>query len=208
MQFLSRVTPGKPDFAREESAGERLPYAHHVNDRVLRLRDGTLMLAIRMQGLLFETAESDELNYRKGLRDAMLRAIGSSRYALYHHVVRRRVEPIGGGEFPDAFSRELDAVWQARLSAKALYANELFLTLIRRPMQGGAGVASRVAGWLGLARGTREAEARLAGEVRALEAAGEQLIAALAAYRPALLGVYDTAGGAMQRAARDAFAAV
>jgi type IV secretion system protein VirB4 len=80
MQFLSRLTPAPasaPDFAREQSAGSRLPYAHHVNDRVLRLRDGTLMLAIRMRGLLFETAESDELNYRKTLRDAMLRAIGS-----------------------------------------------------------------------------------------------------------------------------------
>ena len=185
----------KPDFAREESAGARLPYAHHVNDRVLRLRDGTLMLAIRMQGLLFETAESDELNYRKGLRDAMLRAIGSSRYALYHHIVRRRVEPTGGSEFPDAFSRELDAVWQARLAAKSLYANELFLTLIRRPMQGGAGVASRIAGWFGMARGSGEAEAQLMGEVRALEAAGEQLLSALATYRPAMLSAYDTPNG-------------
>ncbi len=200
MQFLSRLMPEtasaqKPDFAREESAGARLPYAHHVNDRVLRLRDGTLMLAIRMQGLLFETAESDELNYRKGLRDAMLRAIGSSRYALYHHIVRRRVAPTGGGDFPDAFSRELDAVWQARLAAKSLYANELFLTLIRRPMQGGAGIASRIAGWLGMARGAGEAEAQLMGEVRALEAAGEQLLSALATYRPAMLSAYETPNG-------------
>ena len=94
MQFLSPLNPARPDFAQEQSAGSRLPYAHHVNDRVVRLRDGTLMLAIRMQGLLFETAETDEINYRKGLRDAMLRAIGSSRYAIYHHIVRRRVHPV------------------------------------------------------------------------------------------------------------------
>ena len=96
MQFLSGLTGGRtsgtPPFEREASAGSRLPYAHHVNDRVLRLRDGTLMLTIRLGGLLFETAESDELNYRKTLRDAMLRAIGSSRYAVYHHIDRRRVE--------------------------------------------------------------------------------------------------------------------
>jgi type IV secretion system protein VirB4 len=198
MQFLSRLTPAPasaPDFAREQSAGSRLPYAHHVNDRVLRLRDGTLMLAIRMRGLLFETAESDELNYRKTLRDAMLRAIGSSRYALYHHIVRRRVQPAAGGDFPDAFSARLDAEWQARLAAKQLYANELFLTLIRRPVQGRAGLAVRAADWLGLARGKGEAEAQLMGEVRAIEAAGEQLLSALAAYRPALLSVYDTPAG-------------
>lgn len=195
MQFLSRLTPVKPDFEREQSAGSRLPYAHHVNDRVVRLRDGTLMLSIRMQGLLFETAQTDELNYRKSLRDAMLRAIGSSRYAIYQHIVRRRVEVTTGGSFPDAFSDQLNAMWQERLAAKSLYTNELFLTLIRRPLQGGAGLGSRIVRWLGRGPSWYEAEARLLGEARALEAAGEQLLAALATYRPAMLGVYDTPHG-------------
>jgi type IV secretion system protein VirB4 len=195
MQFLSRLNPARPDFAHEQSAGSRLPYAHHVNDRVVRLRDGTLMLAIRMQGLLFETAETDEINYRKSLRDAMLRAIGSSRYAIYHHIVRRRVQVEPSGTFPDAFSRDLDAMWQQRLASKSLYTNELFLTLIRRPMQGSAGVGSRIARWLGKGRNSAEAEAWMLGEARALEAAGEQLLAALATYRPAMLSVYDTPHG-------------
>lgn len=195
MQFLSRVTPAAPDFQREQSAGSRLPYAHHVNDRVVRLRDGTLMLAIRMQGLLFETAETEEINYRKNLRDAMLRAIGSSRYAVYHHIVRRRVAVEAQGDFPDAFSRDLDAMWQDRLAAKSLYSNELFLTLIRRPVRGGAGLGNRIARWLGGGAGAAETEAQMLGEARALEAAGEQLLAALATYRPAMLGVYDTPHG-------------
>lgn len=195
MQFLSRLKPARPDFAREQSAGSRLPYAHHINDRVIRLRDGTLMLAIRMQGLLFETAETEEINYRKSLRDAMLRAIGSSRYAIYHHIVRRRVEVEQDGTFPDSFSHNLNSMWQGRLSAKSLYTNELFLTLVRRPIQGSAGLGSRIARWLGAGNSRAEAEAWLVGEARALEAAGEQLMAALAAYRPAMLSVYDTAQG-------------
>ncbi len=199
MQFLSGLTgggkTGAPPFEREASAGSRLPYAHHVNDRVLRLRDGTLMLTIRLGGLLFETAESDELNYRKTLRDAMLRAIGSSRYAVYHHIVRRRVEPATGGEFPDDFSENLNTAWAARLGAKKLYVNDLFLTLIRRPMQGKAGVVDRFASFLGLARGREEVAARLAAECRALEAAGEQLLSAMSAYRPRLLSAYDTPAG-------------
>ena len=99
MQFLSRVTPAAPDFQREQSAGSRLPYAHHVNDRVVRLRDGTLMLAIRMQGLLFETAETEEINYRKNLRDAMLRAIGSS---LGREIVRGVLGSIMGATLVNA----------------------------------------------------------------------------------------------------------
>jgi type IV secretory pathway VirB4 component len=50
-----------------------------------------LLQTIRL-GLLFETADTEELNYRAELRDAMLRAVGSSRFAIYHHVIRRKAE--------------------------------------------------------------------------------------------------------------------
>lgn len=185
----------KPLFENEQSAGSRLPYAAHVNDRVLRLRDGTLMLGIWLGGFLFETAESEEINYRKNLRDAMLRAIGSSRYAVYHHVVRRRLESGTEGTFPDSFTRDLDASWQARLASRKLFGNELFLTLIRRPAQGRAGAADWLTGLFGKAGGAEEAGARLAGECRALEAAGEQLMAALSGYRPKMLTAYETPAG-------------
>ena len=194
MQFLPGVRPRGPEapFAREVSAGSRLPYSHHVDARTVALRDGTLAQVIRLDGLMFETADTQELNYRKDLRDAMLRAIGSSRFAVYHHILRRRVEPGLGGVFPDEFSRALDAAWMGRLGERKLYANDLFLTIIRRPLQGRGGVVDRVAGWLG--RGG--AQVASAGEVRALEAAAEQVVAALSAYGARVLGVYDTPQGA------------
>ena len=92
------ATPTAPDprpaqaAAREKPAGHHLPYARHVDDHTIETRDGLLMQVIHLRGLLFETADTDEINYRKRLRDAMLQAIGSSRFALYHHVVRRRID--------------------------------------------------------------------------------------------------------------------
>jgi len=194
MQLLPRLSRAALH-AREVSAGSRLPYAAQVDANTVLLRDGTLMQVIALGGLLFETADTEELNYRKTLREAMLRAIGSSRFALYHHVVRRRVAPESAGTFPDAFSAGLDAMWQEKLAARQLYHNELFVTLIRRPPQGRGGLAARLGAFLGKTGGAAEAEARLASELRALAAAGEQLQAALAAYAPRLLGAYQ-AGGA------------
>ncbi len=193
MQFLPRVSAKPPAFADEVSAGSRLPYAAHVDDRTLALRDGSLCQVIALTGLLFETADTDELNYRKGLRDAMLRAIGSSRFAVYHHILRRRVAPPAPGEFADDFSRNLDAAWTGRLAARQLYANELFLTLIRRPAQGRVGVIERVARWFGAAKGSDAAE--IAAEVRALDAATEQLVATLGSYGARILTAYDTPQG-------------
>ena len=195
MQFLSRLTASgatpAPDPAREQSAGSRLPYAAHVDGSTLMLRDGTVMQVLRLDGLMFETAETEELNHRKGLRDAMLRAIGSSRYALYSHVVRRRVSPGQEGAFPDPFSARLDAAWQARLGKRELFTNDLYWTLIRRPAPGRRGMLEGLGALLGGA--TPDGAARLAGEVRALDAAVDQLLAALGSYGARRLEVYAEA---------------
>ena len=195
VQFLSRVSKAPPPFTQEASAGSRLPYARHVDDRTIETRDGLLMQVIRLRGLLFETADTEELNYRKTLRDATLQAIGSSRFAIYHHVLRQRVEPLAGADMPDPFSKKLDAAWQARLAAKQLYANELFVTIVRRPLRGQIGIADRFARLLGRGIGAAEAAAQRASEVRALEAATDQLVSGLGAYDARILSVYDTPHG-------------
>ncbi|HWU02790.1 MAG TPA: VirB4 family type IV secretion/conjugal transfer ATPase [Novosphingobium sp.] len=187
-----------PDFARETPAGARLPYARHIDDRTIALRDGALMQVIQLDGLPFETVDTQELNYRKELRDAMLRAIGSSRFALCHHVVRRQVAPAREAAFPDPFSARIDRMWNERLANRQLYANDLFLTLVRRPI----GTRAGMAGWLtrGLERVTlahRQAEraAMAARDLRDIEMATDQLTAALAHYNARVLGIYDTAQG-------------
>ena len=193
MQFLPPLTSDPKVMAREKAAGDHLPYACHINEHTLQTRDGLLMQIIHLRGLHFETADSEELDYRKHLRDAMLQAVGTSRFALYHHVVRRRVDAELTPEFPDAFSKQLDDRWRARLATKQLYVNELFLTLIRRPVQGRLGVLDRLRSWLGSA--TVDRVAAQASELRELDAAREALMAALGNYDPRLLGVYASRHG-------------
>lgn len=193
MQLLPALTRDPKVVAREKPAGAHLPYARHVDDHTIETRDGLLLQTIHLRGLHFETADTDEINYRKRLRDAMLQAIGSSRFALYHHVVRRRVDVALDGDYADAFSRRLDAAWRARLAAKQLYVNDLFLTLIRRPLGGRIGTLDRLRALL--SRTTTDARAQEAQELRQLDAARDALISALGSYEPRLLGVYDTPQG-------------
>ncbi len=193
MQLLPALTRDARVVARELPAGKHLPYARHVDDHTIETRDGMLMQVIYLRGLLFETADSEEINYRKRLRDAMLQAIGSSRFALYHHVVRRRIDAALSSDHPDAFSRELDSMWRQRLSTKRLYVNDLFLTLIRRPLQGRVGAFDRLGALFG--RSGIEDNAGAAYEVRQLDVARDAMLAALGSYGPRLLGVYETPQG-------------
>ena len=193
MQFLPPVTREKRAMKREAPAGAHLPYARHIDDVTLQTRDGYLMQTIRLGGLLFETADSEELNYRAELRDAMLRAIGNSRYALYHHLVRRKVDPELDAAWPDNFSERLDDRWREKLGRKQLYVNELFLTIVRRPPNHRKGLADRIRGFF--ERTGRDAVAVLAGEKHALDNAREALVAALGQYDPRVLSTYEAKDG-------------
>lgn len=192
MQLLPALTRDPRVIAREKGVGDHLPYGRHVDDWTIETRDGLLMQVIHLRGLHFETADSEELNYRKRLRDAMLQAIGSSRFALYHHILRRRVDADLPATFPDGFSQQLDDGWRARLASRQLYVNELFLTLVRRPLQGRIGALDRLREWVGNASDRAAGDAH---ELRQLATARDALLSALGSYAPRLLSVYDTPQG-------------
>jgi type IV secretion system protein VirB4 len=185
----------RPDERREQAAGARLPYARHVDDATLETRDGRLIQVLHLAGFPFETADTDELNYRKTVRETMLRGVANSRFALYHHVVRREVTAQLDGAFPDDFSRALDEAWRARLGARRLYVNELFLTLVRRPLQGRVGLAQEMLRALRGAGDRQEAQAAFARDLSALNGARDGLLSALSPYGARLLTVYDAPQG-------------
>ena len=193
MQLLPPISARARDQANEQPAGDHLPYLAQIDENTLLLRDGRLMQVMTLDGLLFETADTEEINYRKVLRDAMLQAIGTSRFALYHHVVRRRVEPQLDASFPDPFSAQVDANWRRRLESKRLFTNDLFIALIRRPLQGRGGLADRFAGLFGRVSADNWS-ANFAAERRELDAARDALLAALSQYGARTLGTYELEG--------------
>ena len=126
---------------REKSVGDHLPYLAQVDDYTIVTRDGLAMQVIRLDGLPFETIDAAQLEARKAARDTMLQAVASARFALVHHVVRRAVSPDLEGKFGDPFSTALDETWRNRLAERRLYVNDLYLTLVIRPLVGRARAA-------------------------------------------------------------------
>ena len=177
---------------REARVGDRLPYLGHIDDVTLRTRDGLLIQTLHLAGFPFETAPDEELNYRKTIRETVLRGAASSRLAVYHHVVRRRVEPDYPPPPEEPFCANLDARWREQLASRRLFVNDIFLTLVFRPTQGGAGILER------LLRGPRAGDADLTRDLRELHAAREAFAAALAPYGARTLGRYAGPGGAQR----------
>ncbi|WP_375291052.1 VirB4 family type IV secretion/conjugal transfer ATPase [Qipengyuania sp.] len=173
--------------AKEARAGDRLPYARLLDESTVLLRDGSVMTALQVPGLLFETEDSDALNSHAATREVMLRSTLDARFVLYHHVVRRRVEVELDASFPDPVSRHIDARWQERLGSGSLFVNDQFVTLIRRPARGKAGLVERVQKTTRRKKGAVEADPK---DVRSLKAAATGLLASLSNYGAQLLGDY------------------
>ena len=177
---------------REASVGDRLTYLAHADDVTLRTREGLLVQTLHLAGFPFETAPDEELNYRKAVRETVLRGAASSRLAIYHHVVRRQVTPSFPASPDEPFCGTLDARWRDQLANRRLYVNDIFLTLVLRPTQGSAGFLER------LMKGPRVRDGDIARDLRELHATREAFAAALSPYGARTLGLYSAAGGAQR----------
>ncbi|PNQ75719.1 VirB4 family type IV secretion/conjugal transfer ATPase [Erythrobacter sp. SAORIC-644] len=174
--------------AKEARAGDRLPYVRLIDESTLLLRDGSVMTAIQVPGLLFETEDSEALNAHAATREVVLRSTLDARFVLYHHVIRRRVSVELEAEFPDPISRHIDERWSERLGSGQLFVNDQFITLIRRPARGKAGLVERVGKKFRRKDGDRlEADPK---DLRSLRAASQGLVAALQAYGATPLADY------------------
>ena len=182
--------------ASEARAGDRLPYAQLIDASTMMLRDGSVMTAIQVPGLLFETEDSDALNAHAATREVMLRSTLDARFVMYHHVIRRRVEVELDAEFDDPLSAHIDRRWKERLGHGSLFINDQFITLIRRPARGKAGIAERMSKtWKRWTSGLREEIEADPRDIRALKAAATGLVASLTSYGAQLLGEYEGASG-------------
>ncbi|KPL68623.1 type VI secretion protein [Erythrobacter sp. SG61-1L] len=183
--------------AKEALAGDRLPYARLVDENTVLLRDGSLLMALQVPGLLFETEDSDALNAHAATREVMLRANLDARFVMYHHVIRRRVQVELEATFEDPLSAHIDRRWREKLSRGSLFINDQFVTLVRRPARGKAGIAERMAKMWQRAgkRGAQEVLEADPKDIRSLRAAAGALIASLGQYGATLLGDYQGNGG-------------
>ena len=178
---------------KEQQAGDRLLYLDLIDENVVLLRDGSAMISLLVPGIGFETADSDELNAHAATREVVLRSALDARFALYHHVIRRRVHVELEGRFDDPVAAHIDARWREKLASGALFVNDQFVTLVRRPARGKAGWAERLSR-MARRRGADAVEADPA-DLRALRAAATAMVASLGAYGARLLGDYDSPAG-------------
>jgi type IV secretion system protein VirB4 len=205
LMSLARVSAVK----REPDASLWIPYTSLADEYALRTRSGDYVQGFRLAGRSFESAEDAALSGWHERLNVLLRNLASPHVALWTHLIRRRQAGTGRGKAPSGgapgagFAADLTARYAERLRAERLMLNELYLTLVYRPLPtSGTRWAWRAmaAGRSGPGRDGRTSVAQ--GEAAALDACAklrELVLTSLAPYEPVGLGMHRRRGRGGER---------
>ncbi|NTA59808.1 VirB4 family type IV secretion/conjugal transfer ATPase [Agrobacterium tumefaciens] len=152
------------EIGREKAVSGHLPYTRHVDEQTLRTKDGAFLSIIKLDGFCHQTADQEDIDMEAASRNTLLRSLADSRFAVYTHIVRRRIPPKIDGGIAIDFCRRLDERYMDSLGQTRMYSNALYLTLMRRGFQGKVGLAdamfSRFRKASGISQKAIELEAR------------------------------------------------
>jgi len=180
-----------PQFNPDTPISEFIPFSTHVSPTVLKTTGGDFFLTWRLDGLPFVGREDWDIEHKHNAFNRMLqtlRAPDFANVAFWVHDVRRRRRVTDASRFQDTFNQSLSDAYFKELSAQKLMQNELYLTMIYRPVVTGKRFVEKSTDTSRLASEQQQAIDKL------LEMAGN-MEAVLKEYAPVRLRMYEAPNG-------------
>jgi type IV secretion system protein VirB4 len=136
LNILQEKPAGLVTFDNDYKSSRFVGISKHLTDDVLMLSDNRLMQVIKLNGFSFETADDEDLDIKKDLRNSLFKGVGDTSAKLYTHIIRKKKIPYPPGyinpDMPYGFTSYLDKKWVARTSQKESFINELYITIINK----------------------------------------------------------------------------
>ena len=174
-------------FSPDAPISEFIPLSSHVSPTVIKTTGGDYLLVWRLAGLPFVGREEWDLEHRHNAFNRMLQTLRAPDFvnvAFWVHDVRRHRRVKDHSRFDQLFNQNLSDAYFETLSAQKLMQNELYLTMIYRPIVSGKRFAEKSADVARLEAEQTQAVTTL------LELAGN-VEAVLKDYTPYRLGMYE-----------------
>ncbi len=173
--------------SNDATAAERIPYVALLTPSVVLCAGGEYVQVLRLRGLAFESADDAAINTWHARLNLLWRNLASPQVALWMQVIRRPGGTYPSGDFPAGFGQRLNETYRERLARETLYVNELYVSLVYRPI---ANRAQRAVFTAFSKRNVTETALERADSLDACQKLLETVRTALSAYEPEVLGLY------------------
>ena len=178
-------------FLADTSIGEFVSLSTHVSPTVVKTVGGDFLMTWHLVGLPFVGREEWELEHRHNTFNRLLqtlRAPDFTNVAFWVHDIRRRRRIQTQNSFQQQFNQSLSDAYFNSLSAQKIMQNELYLTMLYRPIVAGKRLREKSSDPVQLKSEQDQAIAKI------LELAGN-VEAVVKDYAPSRLGMYEAPNG-------------
>lgn len=178
-------------FNPDTSIEEFIPLSTHVSPTVVKTVGGDYLMTWQLGGLPFVGREEWEIEHRHNTFNHLLQTLRAPDFvnvAFWVHDVRRRRRIRDQSRFDQPFNQEMSDVYFEALSSQKIMQNELYLTMIYRPIVSGKRFVEKSADTTLLQSQQDQAITKLQ------ELAGN-MEAVLKEYSPCRLGMYEAPNG-------------
>ncbi len=134
---------------KEKPVSDFIPYKCHWDENTILTKENELLQIIKVSGFSFETADDDDLDIRKSMRNLLFKNLSSGNITLYFHTIRQR-RPLAKTEpeyvldptikIPADFVSYLDSEWKKKYSTFESFSNDLYISVLYRPDKAGAAI--------------------------------------------------------------------
>lgn len=139
----------EPQSKKEKHVSHFIPYKCHWDKNTILTKANGLLQVIKVGGFSFETADDEDLDIRKNVRNSLLKNMASGNITLYFHTIRRKKPVMQKGvdfsidptvKTSKDFISYLESEWQSKNSTSDSYFNELYVSLLYEPDKEGAAI--------------------------------------------------------------------
>lgn len=170
---------------RENPVADFIPYSAQINESTVKTMGGHYLQVIKLNGVAHEAADPENVIIWKNQINILLRNISSPQVCLWTNTIRQEENSYPGGEYTGQLDKSLNNKYRRHLAQKKMMVNELYLTVIYRP------VASQALGFF--SRMEKKPTVLKQQQDEAVEKLNEVVsivTSSLDAYGPRVLGTY------------------
>ena len=133
MRFFSAKPEKNSLINREYPFSGFVPYLYHLDKNVVYTKKNQLVQVIKLGGFSFETADDDDVDIKKNIRNFLFKGMADPSVSLYFHIIRKKQDvyegSLGNINMPDGFASFLDDKWIQKHKNQKGFVNELYITV-------------------------------------------------------------------------------
>ena len=201
---LTKFTVNKQKQAEKEvGSSEFIPYLCHYNSNTIYTKRKELMQVVKVGGFSFETADDEDVDIKKDMLNMLLKGFQTGGFLLYFHIIRSRSSIISDEvipmdpniRVPKSFVDYVEQEWKKKYAAHQAFANELYVTIIKRPETRGAAIVEHLFKKIKSSTDKSAWKSEMKEAYEELEEATGRVLSTLRDYSPELLGTVSTETG-------------